>query len=104
MDDKYLLRVEHIEYVKRMEDEHHRQNARLKELEDEVKQYGELTNAVSQLAMSVEQMCRSLEAHNKRLEILESRDGDMWRKVTSYAITAIVGGLVAYVFVRLGLK
>lgn len=103
MENQYLLRVEHNEYAKRMEDEHERQNARIKELEESVKQYGELTLAVSQLAQSVEHMCKKQDAHTKRLEALESRDGEMWRKVTSHIIMTLVGAAAAYFLTKLGL-
>ena len=39
----------------------------------------------------------------KRLEILESRDGEMWRKVISYAVTAIVGIVIGFIFKQIGM-
>ncbi len=39
----------------------------------------------------------------ERLKILENRDGEMWRKVVGYVITAVVGIVVGFVFNQLGM-
>ena len=39
----------------------------------------------------------------KRLETLEGRDGEMWRKVVGYVATAIAGIVVGYIFKQLGM-
>lgn len=100
---EYLHRNEHNEYVKRMEDEHERQNARIKELEDDVKQYGEITIAVNRLADNVDHLCKKQDSFGKRLDGLEARDGDMWRKVSSHVITTVVGAVVAFLLLKLGI-
>ena len=38
----------------------------------------------------------------ERLEVLESRDGEMWRKVTAYAVTMVVGIIIGYISTRIG--
>lgn len=101
--ENYISRMEHNEYVKRMEDEHTRQNKRLTELEVAVKQYGALTIAVEKMALSMEQMLDEQKAQGKRLETLEARDGEMWRKVVGYIITAGVGIVLGFLFRQIGL-
>ena len=103
MEDVYLTRNEHNEYARRMEDEHARQNHRINELELAVKQYGSLTLSVEKLALSMQSMLEEQKAQGERLEELESRDGEMWRKVTSHIITVVVGGVVGYLFKKFGL-
>lgn len=102
MED-YLLRLEHEEYVKRMEDEHRRQNRRIELLEGTTKQIATLANSVEKLALSLQSMVKEQEQQGKRLEALESRDGEMWRKVTGYIITAAIGIVVGYIFKQIGM-
>ena len=95
-------RAEHDEFAKRQDDENHRQNRRIEELEETVRQIGALTTSVEKLASSMESMVKEQEKQGKRLEVLEGRDGEMWRKVTGYFITAIIGIVVGYVFKQAG--
>ncbi|MDE7002110.1 MAG: hypothetical protein K2P73_17770 [Lachnospiraceae bacterium] len=104
MDESmYLPRKEHEEFAKRQDAENHRQNRRIEELEESVRQIGALTTSVEKLALSMESMLQELEKQGKRLEVLESRDGEMWRKVTGHIITAIIGIVVGYIFTRIGM-
>lgn len=98
-----ISRKEHEEFVRRMEDEHKRVNHRLGDLEDTVRQIGELTASVEKLAISVESMAKSQNRQETRLEELESRDGEMWRKVTGYVITAVIGIVVGCIFTQFGM-
>lgn len=101
--DNYIGRQEHEEFVRRVEDEKKRTNHRLTDLEEEVRQIGELTASVERLALSVEQMAKSQARQENRLENLEGRDGEMWRKVTGYVITAVIGIVVGYIFTQFGM-
>ena len=102
MED-YIGRNEHDEFVHRMEDEHRRINHRVAELEETVRQIGALTASVQKLALSVESMAKSQTKQEKRLEELEGRDGEMWRKVVGYVITAVVGIVLGYIFKQIGM-
>ena len=65
--DAPILRAEHEEFCRRMEDEHKRIKHRLGDLEETVRQIGELTASAQSLAQSVEQMAQSQskqEGHN----------------------------------------
>ena len=86
-----ITRAEYEEYQKRMEQEDHRQNRRIEQLEENTKQINALTVSIEKLAQSVESMVREQEAQGKRLVSLESKDGEMWRKVVGYVITAVIG-------------
>lgn len=108
--DTPITRAEHDEFVerikeshKRLEDEDRRQNHRIDELEETVRQIGALTTSVEKLAVSMEGMLREQEQQGKRLEALEGRDGEMWRKVTGYLITAVIGIVIGFLFTQIGM-
>lgn len=102
-DTPFLTVAVHNEYAKRMEDEHKRQNKRLSDLENKVEDIGSLTASVESLAKSVEQMAKAQEKQAKRLETLEGRDGEMWRKIVGYAATFIVGAVLTFIFAKIGM-
>ena len=101
--DGPITRAEHEEFRRRLEEENRRQDKRLELLEESVREIGELTTSVEKLAQSVQSMVREQERQGERLETLESRDGELWRKVVSYAATAAVGVLVGLIFQQAGL-
>lgn len=102
MDD-VISRAEHEEFRKRIEAEENRQNRRLELLEEAVKQNGELTVSVGKLANSMENMVKEQEQQGKRLETLESRDGEMWRKAVGYIVTALIGIALGFIFRQIGM-
>lgn len=102
--DTPITRAEHEEFRRRMKDENKRQDARLEALEASVKEIQSLANSVASLAGSMERMTKEQEKQGKRLESLEQRDGEMWRKVVGYAITAAVGIVLGFLFRQIGIK
>ena len=98
-----ISREEHEEFVRRIEDERKRTNHRLQHLEDGLRQIQDLTASVERLALSVESMAKSQGKQEERLETLEGRDGEMWRKVTGYVVTAVIGIVVGYIFTQIGM-
>ena len=110
MDGDYISRHEHEEFRRsmeaenqRLEDENIRQNHRLNALEETVKQVAAISTSVEKLALNMENMLKEQVSQGKRLETLESRDGDMWRKAVGYAVTAVVGVIIGYIFKQLGM-
>lgn len=103
MDSTPITRAEHEEFCKRMEAEDHRQNKRLEILEEQTKQFTDLVLSVRELAQSVKQLAEIQKAQGEKLDKLESRDGEMWRRVSGYVITSIIGLVVGYLFHKLGL-
>ena len=98
-----ISREEHEEFVKRMEGDHKRIDKRLALLEESVRQNGALTTSVEKLAVSMEAMGKTLSAQGNRLEALEARDGQRWRQLMGYVLTAVVSVLVGFAATRLGL-
>ena len=103
MDEKFVPIREHEEFAKRQDAENRRQNKRIDEIEENVRQLGALTTSVEKLASSMESMLKEQEKQGERLEVLEGRDGEMWRKVTGHIITAIIGIVVGYIFTQIGM-
>lgn len=104
MDDRdYVGRQEHEEFVKRMEQEHKGMNARIKDLEAGVKEIVDLTIAINNMANSMDAMVKEQKKQGEHIEALESRDGERWRTVSGYVITAIVGILIGFIFKQFGM-
>ena len=92
--DTPISRAEHEEFVRRMDDQERRQDKRLELLEGVVREIGDLTLSVHTLAKSMESMVKEQEQQGKRLQALESRDGEKWRKLMGYIATALTSGAV----------
>ncbi len=92
--DSPISRAEHEEFVRRMDDQERRQDKRLELLEGVVREIGDLTLSVHTLAKSMESMVKEQEQQGKRLQALESRDGEKWRKLMGYIATALTSGAV----------
>lgn len=98
-----ITRAEHNEFVKRMEDEHIRQNKRISELETKIEESNKIYSSIERLATSMENMQKEQAEQGERLTKLESKDGDMWRTVVKYLVTAIVGIIIGFVFKQIGM-
>ena len=110
MED-YISRSEHEEFRRSMDlanqnlaDENKRQNKRLDILEENSKQITALVTNVERLAVNMENSLKIQESHAKRLEVIESRDGKMWRKVVDHIVTAIAGAVTCYFLMKMGIS
>lgn len=101
--DALITRAEHEEFRRRLEEENRRQDKRLELLEQNVREIGALTTSVQKLAISVENMVKEQGRQGERLEALESRDGERWRKLTGYIVSALVSGAVGFLIAQTGL-
>lgn len=102
MDDA-ITRAEHEEFRKRLEEQNQQQDKRISLLEESVRQIGALTTSVEKLALSMESMAKEQERQGERMEVLEGRDGEMWRKVVGYIATAVIGIVLGFVFTQIGM-
>lgn len=101
--DSPITRAEHEEFCKRIDAENNRQNKRIELLEERTEQFTDIAISVKELAQSIKQMAETQKEQGEKLEKLESRDGEMWRKVTGYIITAIIGIVIGFVFQQIGM-
>lgn len=108
--DTPITRAEHEEFVRRMEaenkrlaDEDNRQNHRIDGLEETMRQIGDLTASVKELAVSMKNMAKLQEQQGKDIDELKNRDGHMWRMVVSHIATTIAGAIVMYALTQIGM-
>ena len=92
------------EYQRRLEDQKSRWDKRLDALDMEVKELRKLTTSVETLANNMQRMFEEQRKQGERLETLESRDGELWRKSVGYLLTALASAVVTLVFMKLGLR
>ena len=92
--DEPISRAEHEEFAKRIDAQEKRQDKRLEMLENTVREIGALTLSVERLAQSLESMVEEQERQGRRLQALEDRDGEKWRKLMGYIATALTSGAV----------
>lgn len=105
MDEKdFLLKSVHEEFAKRISEEHSRQNHRIEALENTLSQILNMSASVERLATNMEHMVQEQKEQGERLKVLENKDGEMWRKVVSYSITAILSIILGFLASRLGLN
>lgn len=86
-----------------MEEDHDRTNKRLSILEETVKRIGELTASIEKLATNMQNMTDVQKEQGQKLEALEARDGQMWRKVVGHLVTSIISIIVGYLFAQIGI-
>ena len=91
MTDELLSRNEHEEFSRRLEDNNRQMESRISKLEHQNDQITDLLVLVNKLASSMEHMMKEEDNHGKRIDKLESKDGEMWRKFVGYVVSAIVG-------------
>ncbi len=87
----------------RLKEENNRQNHRISVLEDSVREISNLAASTEKLAANMENMLKVQESQSRRLDQIESRDGEKWRKAVAYIGTAILGAVMAIVFAKIGL-
>ena len=103
MNDEYLRRHEHEAFAKGVDREQTRQNKRIEALELTVRQINDLTLSVQKLAINMEHMLVNQTEQNKRLEELENRDGEKWRSISMYVLTALIGAVIGFVLKQVGI-
>ena len=101
--DTPITRAEHEEFRRNMEAEHKRLHHRVDAIEEDTRQIGRLATSVERLAVSMESVVREQKEQREQLEDLKSRDGEMWRKVVGYIITAIAGIVIGFLFRQIGI-
>lgn len=101
MECDYITLQFHNEYAERMKDENNRQNHRLEALEKATEENRKLALSVERLAISVQSMVEEQRTQGKRLEILENRDGENWRKIIMFLFTTVIGIIVGYMFKKI---
>ena len=95
-------RNEFAEFQKRLEDKKAAWDKDLADVKAEVKEIRNLTTSVAELAQSMKAMAEEQKRQGQRLDKIESRDGEMWRKLIGYVLTALASAVMTFIFTRLG--
>ena len=100
MDD-YILRAEHEQYIKRMEDEHHRMNRRIEILEGNYGQLTELTLCVKTQTMTLDNISKKVDKQGEQIEKIVNEPIKQVHRIKEKAIDTVVGILVGALVVGL---
>lgn len=103
MNEDYISRLEHEEFVKRMQDEHVRLSKRITEVKEVTQQINDLAMSVQRLATNMENMLENQKEQEKRIDEMEERDGNLWRQTIGYIVTAVVGIVIGFIFKQIGM-
>lgn len=110
MSEDFISRREHETFAelmqsenKRLQEEDRRQNRRIDVLEEAVKNFSKVQASMEKMETVMTSTLKEIEKQGQRLERLESRDGEMWRKVVGYIVTAIAGIVIGFVFKQIGM-
>ena len=104
MDSGYVTQAEYKEHNVGVEAEQTRQNNRIKLLEEAIGQNNKLIISVERLALSMENMQKELKEQGERVNALESRDGDNWRKLGSDVIKILISIVIGFIFAQIGIS
>lgn len=102
--ENFVTLREHNEFSKRIEEHDKRQDARIELLEKNVENLKVLNASIEKLAINMENMVNEQKNQGERLESLEDRDGEMYRKIVGYIATTIVGIVIGFIFQQIGMK
>lgn len=94
--------------IQRLHDENERQNYRLSEVEQTIKQLNELVLSVQRISLSVESLTKEVQKQGQRLEVIEQKPAQNWNTMTrtifTTVVSAIAGGLAVWIVQGLALN
>ena len=99
---EFLTIEEHREFSKRMDEENARQNKRLGELEENVRDITKLAVSVERLATNMETMNKELAKQGERLEKIESEPADRWKSFLWECFKYVLVAGLAIVAAKIG--
>lgn len=99
----YITREEHDEFKDRLKAEHARTNARLREVEEVVKEIHTMSTTLIVLCEKMSSVNNSIDTLNADVDTLKARDGEMWRKIVAYILTTVAGIIIGYIFKQIGM-
>ncbi|MBD5463046.1 MAG: hypothetical protein HDR24_08330 [Lachnospiraceae bacterium] len=103
MDGEYISLREHEAFERRMDEANDRQSKRISILEDEVKELREISSDIKSLLVEMKGMREEQEKQGVRLATLEGRDGEKWRDTAKDVLSVIIGAIIAFVLMKVGL-
>ena len=98
------MEKEYIERLVEIEQRSKSNTKRLDTVENKVEDIHSLTLAIKEIATEVKIMREDLNKIDKRLITLEDKPSKRMDLIWGYIVSAVIGGLIGYTFIRLGLK
>ena len=98
MEQKYIEKL--IETEQRSKSN----TKRLDNVEEKVEDIHNLTLAVKEIATEVKMMREDLNKIDNRVVVLEEKPSKKMDLIWGYIVSAIIGGLIGYILLKLGLK
>lgn len=102
MPDGYVTHETCEALCKGLAEEDKRQNHRLDELDKQVEEIHKLSQSTERLTVIMEQMLQEQRKQGDKIEKLEKRDGEKWRKLVETFITVIVSGVIGFALAHIG--
>lgn len=101
--DEFITRAEHKEFAEKLEKEDERQNKRLANLEESLKQIYALNTSVEKIALSIETLTKEVGTQNERLKAIEEKPAQNWDKLLWLVGGVIISAIGALVIKQIGL-
>ena len=103
MGDEFVTKEVHAEFVKRIEAEETRQNRRLSEIDEELRELRKMATNIERLSISVETMAKELAKVVNTVEEIKDEPADNWRKAVWIVLGALIAAAVGYALRGVGL-
>ena len=101
--EEFITRAEHREFAEKLEKEDERQNKRLANLEESLKQIYALNTSVEKIALSIETLTKEVGTQNERLKAMEDKPAQNWEKLVWAVGGVVVAAIVALVLKQIGM-
>lgn len=101
--EEFITRAEHKEFAEKLEKEDERQNKRLANLEESLKQIYALNTSVEKIALSIETLTKEVGTQNERLKAIEEKPAQNWDKLLWLVGGVIISAIGALVIKQIGL-
>lgn len=59
---------------------------------------------IEKMATELVELRKQTNSIDGRLNVLEKEPADKWKSISSYVLTAIVGAVISFILIKLGLK
>ena len=101
--EEFITRAEHREFAEKLEKEDERQNKRLANLEESLKQIYALNTSVEKIALSIETLTKEVGTQNERLKAMEDKPAQNWEKAVWAVGGVILTAIIALVLKQIGM-
>jgi len=95
---------EDIERLQSIEDRSKSNTKRLNSLEEKVEDIHSLTLSVREMATEMKNMRADVNKIDQRVLAIEDKPGKRLDQIIGYILSALIGGLIGYALLKLGLK